>query len=79
MAHWTTFLGPVFHPDIPAADYLHEGLLRLLSDEEASRYDRDRECWQTYLDDPASELGTLCVPGAARMDQRSQTDGTSLV
>lgn len=52
-------MGPAFDPDVPGAGYLHEGLLRRLSDEEAATYDRDRECLQTYLDDPASELATL--------------------
>jgi hypothetical protein len=59
LARWMTCLGPAFDPDMPGAGYLHEGLLRLLSDEEAATYDRDRECWQTYLDDPASELASL--------------------
>ena len=59
IARWMTWLGESFDPDVPGAGYLHEGLLRRLSDEEAARYDRDRECWQTYLDDPASELASL--------------------
>ena len=59
MARWMAWLGSTFDPDVRGAGYLHEGLLRRLSDEEAATYDRDRECWQTYLDDPASELASL--------------------
>jgi hypothetical protein len=59
MARWMTALGSAFDPEAPGTGYLHEGLLRILSDEEAARYDRDRECWITYLSDPASEAASL--------------------
>lgn len=78
MASWMTCIGQAFDPHVPGAGYLHEGLLRLLSDEGAATYDRDRECWQTYLDDPASELATLrrravAIPGATCGGQRART------
>lgn len=59
MARWLVRLGPAFDLEIPGAAYHYEGLLRILSDKEATTYDRDRECWLTYLDDPASELITI--------------------
>jgi hypothetical protein len=74
MAHWRARLGSAFDPDVSGGEYLLEGLLRLLSEEDAVQYDRDRECWQTYLDDPASELAGLSRrPGSVRVD-RSDRD-----
>lgn len=55
MATWITRLGDEFDPEIAGACYLHKGLLRVLSDQEAAMYDRDRDCWMTYLDEPGVE------------------------
>ncbi len=74
MARWMTWLGSSFDPNVAGAGYLHEGLLQQLSDEEAATYDRDRECWQTYLDDPPSELASLRRrPGGVSTGQLGRT------
>ena len=45
MATWMKRIGTRFDPEMAGADYLHEGLLPILSDNEAVTYDRDRQCW----------------------------------
>ena len=59
LARWMNRVGAAFNPEIDGRAYLYQGLLRLLSDEEAVQYDRDRECWITYLEDPTKEAAVL--------------------
>lgn len=53
LALWMNLLGEAFDPEIAGRAYLYKGLLHIFSDEEALKYDRDRECWMTYLEDCA--------------------------
>lgn len=59
MAHWIDRIGGSFDPEKTGADYLHGGLLHVLEKEEMASYDRDRQCWTTYLDDPSAEAVPL--------------------
>jgi len=55
LARWAKRIGPPFDPHAFGKDYLYEGVLRLLSDEEAAQYDRDFACWSYYLGDAVDE------------------------
>jgi hypothetical protein len=61
---WSYRIGPSFNPEVSGEDYLYEGFLRLLSVEEAAQYDRDLDCWLTYLNDPVAAF-RLLIGGAS--------------
>ena len=52
---WIDRLGANFDPDKQGADYLHEGLLRVLGDRETCHYDADMQCCFTFLGDVYEE------------------------
>ena len=59
MRRWIGVLGADFDCSREGADYLSGGLLRVLDEGAARAYDRDRECWDHFLDDPGSHAGCL--------------------
>ena len=59
MWRWIDRVGGAFDPEKTAADYLHGDLLHVLDEAEMPAYDRDRQCWITYLADPRTEAVAL--------------------
>lgn len=53
LSAWSIELGPGFDPSLPA-----DGQPGLPADRHRA-YEDDRQCWETYLDDPAEELSRL--------------------
>lgn len=59
MARWINRIGGSFDPERAGADHVYAELLHILGTEETTEYDRDRQCWATYLGDLRSEAATL--------------------
>lgn len=59
ISKWIGALGPDFDPLMRGEEYLHGGLLRRLTSEQARDYDWDMDCWMHYLDDPDDEARKL--------------------
>ena len=59
MRRWIGVLGSDFDCSRDGADYLASGILRVFDDDSAKVYDRDRECWDYFLDEPGSHAGRL--------------------
>jgi hypothetical protein len=57
---WAKLLTSLFDPHARAEQYLYQGVLQILSDEDARLYENDRKCWMFYLDDPRAEAA-LCL------------------
>ena len=53
---WIDRLGADVASNEQGADYLHEGLLRVLGDREACLYDADMQCCFTLLEDVHKEI-----------------------